>query len=278
MLGLSGLASARSAVERLIRESGAEVAIFLRTLDGADELEISAQTEFHAASTMKVPVMIELFRRAEEGKLDLDEKVLVENEFRSIVDGSPYSLSIEDDSDSDIYDAIGEERSLRELCEAMIAVSSNLATNILIDELGAQNIQRTVDELGGEGMKVLRGVEDIEAFRKGMSNTTTAEGFGALLERIGKGEAVSPTASREMVSILKRQEFNDAIPSGLPDGVEVAHKTGNITGIHHDGAIVYAPRPYVLVVLVRGIEDEVESSRLISAISRTLHDAVQDSP
>jgi beta-lactamase class A len=277
-LGLSSLATARSAVEELIRKSGADVAVFLRTLDGADELEIGAETDFHAASTMKVPVMIELFRRAEEGELDLDETIRVENDFRSIVDGSPYALEVEDDSDADIYEAIGEQRSLRELCEAMITVSSNLATNILIDRLGAENIQRTVDALGGSGMKVLRGVEDIKAFERGLSNTTTAKGLGTLLERIAQGDAVSEKASREMVSILKRQAFNDAIPAGLPDGVEVAHKTGNITRIHHDGAIVYGPRPYVLVVLVRGIEDERESAKLIASISRTLYDAIEGVP
>jgi beta-lactamase class A len=270
-LAVGGVDAARPDVEKIIRESGAEVALVLRSLDGGDELLVQPDAVFHAASTMKVPVMVELFRQAEAGELSLDDRLPVENAFKSIVDGSPYSLSVEDDTDEEIYGAIGETRSLRELCEAMITVSSNLATNLLIEKLGVENIRRTVEALGATGMSVLRGVEDGKAFEKGLSNTTTAGALAVLFERIGRGEAVSPEASREMVAILKRQKWNDAIPAGLPERVAVAHKTGNITRIHHDGGIVYGPRPFVLVVLVRGLDDEAESARLIASITSRLY-------
>ena len=78
-----------------------------------------------------------------------------------------------------------------------------------------------------------------------------------------------------MVAILKRQKFNDAIPAGLPSGMAVAHKTGTITRIHHDAAIVYAGRPYILVVLVRGIDDQKQSAVLISQLSRLAFEATQ---
>jgi beta-lactamase class A len=120
-------------------------------------------------------------------------------------------------------------------------------------------------------MNVLRGVEDGKAFERGLSNTTTARALAALFERIGRGEAVSPEASREMIDILKRQRFDGAIPAGLPEDVAVAHKTGNITRIHHDAGIVYGPRPFVLVVLVRGIDEEAESAALIASITRRLY-------
>ena len=220
---------------------------------------------------MKVPVMIELFRQARAGLAKLDEPLLVKNEFASIVDGSPYTLSIGDDSDAEVYKRIGQPMTLLELCEPMITVSSNFATNLLIQRLGAANVQRTVDGMGAGGMIVRRGVEDSKAFAVGLNNSTTARALMVLMERIARLEAVDADASRQMIEILKRQRFNDAIPAGLPPGTPVAHKTGSITKIHHDAAIVYVPRPFVLVVLTRGIEDIKASAALMARIARVLH-------
>jgi beta-lactamase class A len=103
-----------------------------------------------------------------------------------------------------------------------------------------------------------------------LNNTTNAMALLNMLTKIGRGGAVSREASTAMVDVLKRQTFNDGIPSGLPSGTAVAHKTGTITGIHHDAAIVFAPRPYVLVVLVRGIRDQTVSARLMGDIARAV--------
>jgi len=268
-------------VERLIAESGADVAVAFRTLDGPAgsparlELLIQPDVEFHAASTMKVPVMIELFRQARAGTVKLDEPLAVKNEFASIVDGSPYALSTGDDSDAEVYKRIGQTMTLLELCEPMITVSSNFATNLLIQRLGAPNVQRTVDGLGAGGMIVRRGVEDSKAFAAGLNNSTTARALMTIMERIARLEAVDADASRQMIDILKRQHFNDAIPANLPAGTPVAHKTGSITKIHHDAAIVYGPRPFVLVVLTRGVGDIKESAALIARIARLLYDEAQ---
>jgi beta-lactamase class A len=266
--------AARERVDALITASGAEVAVAMRTLDGRDALLIRASDRFHAASTMKVPVMIELFRQAQAGRLSLDQRIPVVNRFKSIIDGSPYALSTGDDSEAELYKADGQQRSYRELCELMITVSSNLATNVLIDRLGVDRIRATVHALGADGMDVRRGVEDNVAFRAGQNNTTTATGLLVLLEAIAKGRAVSPEASREMVRILERQKFNESIPAGVPPGTPVGHKTGSITKIQHDAGIVYGPRPYVLVVLVRGLEDEKRGHALIADITRAIHAAV----
>jgi len=255
-------------VRKLIESSGAEVSVAMRTLDGRSELLIDPDRKFHAASTMKVPIMIELFRQAEAGTLKLDEPLSIRNEFHSIVDGSVYQLSVGDDSDKEVYARIGKTMTLRELCDAMITVSSNFAANLLIERVGAENVRKTVARLGGDGMLVLRGVEDQKAFDKGMNNETTARALHVLMLRIAQGQAVSPKADAEMAAILKRQQFHDAIPAGLPAGTAVGHKTGTITKIHHDAAIVYGPRPYVLVVLVRGIQDQKVSGPLIASISR----------
>ena len=260
-------------LRRIIAASGAEVAVAYRTLDGRSELFLDADKPFHAASTMKVPVMIELFRQAQTGALSLDESLPVRNQFHSIVDGSPYALSEGDDSDSEVYAVVGKTMTLRRLCELMITVSSNFAANLLIERLGVENIRRAVASLGAEGVQVLRGVEDQKAFDKGLNNTTTAHGLMVLLDRIAHGSAVSQAADNEMIEILKRQKFNDAIPAGLPPETAVAHKTGNITRIHHDAAIVFAPRPYILVLLVRGIDDQKKSAALMADLSRAVYEA-----
>jgi beta-lactamase class A len=255
-------------VEKLIDSSGAEVSVVLRSLDGRDEALIDPDRKFHAASTMKVPVMIELFRQADAGQLKLDEPLAIKNEFHSIVDGSVYQLSVGDDSDAEVYKNIGKTMPLRGLCEAMITVSSNFAANLLIERVGADNVRTAVRRLGADGMLVLRGVEDQKAFDQGLNNSTTARALATLMQDLAEGKAVSTASDTEMVAILKRQKFNDGIPAGLPAGTPVAHKTGTITKIHHDAAIVYGPHPYVLVILVRGLQNQKESAALMAAISR----------
>jgi beta-lactamase class A len=157
----------------------------------------------------------------------------------------------------------------------MITVSSNFATNLLIEKLGVENIRSTVHDLDADGMKVLRGVEDGKAFEKGLNNTTTARGLGILLQAIADGKAVDAQSSQAMLAILERQKFNEGIPAGLPPGIRVAHKTGEITKIHHDAAIVFANRPYVLVILVRGLADKKDSAALMADISKKVYEATQ---
>ena len=280
---MSGLATAQrgssssaldNELKSIIAASGAEVAVAFRTLDGRSEVLIDPDKPFHAASTMKVPVMIELFRQARAGTLSLAQPLAIRNEFRSIVDSSPYKLSEGDDSDRAVYAAVGKRLTLEQLNEAMTTVSSNFAANLLIERLGVENIRATITRLGADGMQVLRGVEDQKAFDKGLNNSTTARGLLALFERLARGRAVDKKADAAMVAVLKRQKFNDAIPAGLPPGppgIDVAHKTGNITRIHHDAGIVFAKRPYVLVVLVRGIQVQKESAALIAAVSKAVY-------
>ncbi len=258
-----------------IQKSGADVGIAFRTLDGKIEWFSHADDVFHAASTMKIPVMIELFHQVREGRLKLDDPLPVKNEFHSLVDASIFTLDPADDSETDLYKAVGQTRTLSQFCELMITVSSNLATNLLVEKLGVENIRATVHALHADGMNVLRGVEDNKAYEKGMNNTTTARGLLILLEAIAKGQAVDADSSRQMVEILARQKFNEAIPAGLPSGTRVAHKTGELTKVHHDAAIVYAPRPFALVILVRGLAESKDSAALMADITRRIYQSAE---
>lgn len=267
------MAALEAEVREIIRRAAgdtAEVSVAYLDLETGDSLLVDAHRVFHAASTMKVPVMLELFRRADAGELSLDGPVAVRNEFRSILDGSPYALSPEDDSDTTLYRHVGRSVPMRELIERMITRSSNLATNLLIDTADPKRIEATLASLNAGGMKVLRGVEDGPAYRAGMNNTTTAYGFARVLAGVAGGRAASEAASREMVAILGRQEFTEMIPAGLPPGTRTASKTGSITRIAHDGALVFPEgrAPYVLVVLTRGFvstERAAPAGREISA-------------
>jgi beta-lactamase class A len=262
-----------AAIESLIEASGAEVAVAFQPLDGGPGWLLRADEVYHAASTMKVPVLIELYEQAHLGKLRLDDTLVVRNEFHSLVDGSPYHLDPSDDSEADLYHAVGETRTLAQLSELMITVSSNLATNLLIERLGVDNIRQCVHALGADGMNVRRGVEDSKAFQQGLNNTTTARALLTLLTAIARGQAVDRGSSDAMSALLERQTFNEGIPAGLPAGTRVAHKTGEITKVQHDAAIVYAPRPFVLVVLTRGMAEPKDSNALIAEITRRLYAA-----
>src|SRR3984893_13859742 len=262
-------------IQTLIQNSGAHFGLAFRTFDGKTEWFLRADDAFHAASTMKIPVMIELFHQVREGQLKLDDPLPVKNEFHSLADNSIFTLDPADDSETDLYKPGAQTRTLGQLCELMITASSNLATNLLVEKLGVENIRGMVGSLHADGMNVLRGVEDNKAYEKGMNNTTTARGLLILLEAIANGRAVDPDSSRQMVEILTRQKFNEGIPAGLPPGTRVAHKTGELTKIHHDAAIVYAPRPFVLVVLVRGLAESKDSAALMADITRRIYQSAQ---
>jgi beta-lactamase class A len=263
--------SLRARIERRIAQvPGATVGLAFRDLARTDTLYLRADERFHAASTMKVPVMIELFRRVDRKQLSLSQRIELKNEFASIVDGSPYTLSAADDSDSLVYSWIGTSVSVHDLLDHMITRSSNLATNTLIGLVDAKAANATAHALGAKDIQVLRGVEDNKAFAAGMNNTTTARDLATLMAAIELGAAASKASTDSMRAILSRQEFNDEIPAGVPSGTRVAHKTGQITGHLHDAAIVYPMnrRPYVLVVLTRDIPDEKVAQSLIADISR----------
>ncbi len=254
---------------RIAQEPGAVVGLAYLDLASGDTLFLNADSSFHAASTMKVPVMIELFRRSVTGSFAMKQALMLVNHFASIVDGSAYALDPSSDSDTTLYHRIGDRVPIDTLLRLMITRSSNLATNTLIALVGADNVNRTMRSLGAQRMQVLRGVEDGKAFEKGLNNTTTARDLAVILRAIEEGRAAAPTATREMLGILTAQEFNEKIPAGLPAGTRVAHKTGEITAVSHDAAIVYPPgrKPYVLVVLTRGIADGNRSSKLIADLS-----------
>src|SRR5947208_1272965 len=272
--------SLRARIEARIAQAPARaVGLYYRDLSGGDSLTVGAAARFHAASTMKIPVMIQLFRDPDAGLLSLDDSVTVTNTFRSIVDSSPYQLDVTDDSDSSLYKRLGQRASIRELIELMETVSSNLATNLLIAKVDAKRANATAHALGADSILVLRGVEDGKAYRAGLNNTTTARDLGMLLAAIANGTAASARSCRDMLAILGRQHFNEGIPAGLPAGTRIYHKTGWIGQVvYHDAAFVEPSPPgggrgYVLVVLTGGIQKDDDAHALARDVSKLVFEA-----
>lgn len=255
--------------------AGGLVAIAYRDLATGAAVSVHGDETVHAASTMKVPVMLELFARHERGEFDLDAPLRLRNEFASIVDGSPYTLTPADDSDPDLYALVGSDVSARELTRRMIVRSSNLATNTLIALADPELVTARCAALGASRTRVLRGVEDGKAFAQGLNNVTTADDLAALLVALAQDRAASVASCAAMREILFAQEDRELIPAGLPADTRVAHKTGQINRHRHDMAIVY-PRdasPFVLVVMTRGFTDPADAAATIAEIARRVYDA-----
>jgi len=249
-------------------------ALAFKDLQTGDEILINEHEVFHAASTMKTPVMIEVFKQAAAGKWSLTDSIEVINEFSSIVDGSAYSLNVNDDSEQLLYDKIGKKSTLYDLTYDMIIMSSNLATNIVIEYVDAKRVTQSMRELGAKDILVLRGVEDGKAYEQGLNNTTTAQDLMIIFEKIANGDAVNAEASEAMVNILLDQKFKDIIPAKLPDDFKVAHKTGSITGVRHDSGIVFLPdgRRYVLVMLSKQMTDPKAGVDAMANVSKMIYD------
>lgn len=234
-------------------------------LDGRVLLERDARVPHYAASTMKLPLLVAAHRRHERGDLDLDQPVLVHNTFASAADGSPFSLDQADDQDDETWAALGQERPLRTLLEHMTVKSGNLATNLVLERVGAGAVADVLADAGASPATALpRGIEDAAAREAGLDNLVTAEDLGRVLR------GVSP----DVEAVLARQEHRGSIPAGLPEGTYVANKTGWVDGITHDVALVRPDHrpPYVLVVLTTVDVPEDVAEAFIAAVSRAVWD------
>lgn len=265
----------RKQIDSVFTSADGEFAVAFKMIDGSDEyLFLNEKMIFHAASTMKTSVMIEVYKQAAEKKINLYDSIEVKNEFKSIVDFSAYSLDISDDSGEQLYKFIGTKKTIRELVFDMITVSSNLATNILIDLVGAKNITASMRSVGANDIKVLRGVEDSKAFQLGLNNVVTAYDLMIIFESLLKNKFTGQLFTDEMIAILSQQKHKSRIPGKLPPQIKVAHKTGSIKGVAHDSGIVFLPdgRKYILVLLSKNVKDEKAMIEAQAEVSKIIFD------
>jgi len=260
------MSSLEQALALILAAHAQTISVSVHDLETGQRMELRARESLHAASTMKLAVLLAAYRLP----VDLEQRVRVENRFTSLADGSPFAVEAKDDDDPWPYTQLGREVPLRVLLERMIVRSSNLATNLAMRTLRVHEVQRVCRELGATDMRILRGVEDLKAHAKGLDNPATAHDLALLLEAM----------PRAAVDILLRQELNEGIPAGLPPGTQVAHKTGDITEHYHDAALVFpggGRKPYSLVVMTRGFATKEAAAEVVREISRTVYTSLVDS-
>jgi beta-lactamase class A len=273
----TGQSEAEMVLGRINKELGQHKGTFALSYRDATtgvQITLNGNELFHAASTMKTPVMIEVFKQVAAGKFRLSDSIVVKNEFKSIVDGSPYALDQKEDSEFTLYSQLGRKRTVSDLLYLMIISSSNLATNLIIEWVDAKEVTRTMRSLGLKDIEVLRGVEDGKAFENGLNNKVTALDLMHLFDMMAVGHLVDRASSEQMITILRDQKFREIIPAQLPADVVVAHKTGWIRGVQHDSGIVILPdgRRYSLVILSKGLTDEAAAIKSMATVSRMIYD------
>ncbi len=261
-------------IEEFLADEEGTYAIAFKDLNNPDnQFFMNADTLFHAASTMKTPVMIEVFKQIEAGQFSIDDSITIKNEFTSIVDGSTFQIDIQEDSDDPIEHKVGEKVTLYDLVHAMITYSSNIATNILIEMVGAEETTQTMRDMGAENIQVVRGLYDMKAFNLGLSNRTTARDLAIIFENLARHKYLTEESNEMMIDILKDQFYRDIIPQNLPADLEIASKSGFISGVRHDSAIVYLPdgRSYVLIFLSKELPDENRGQENGATVSERIY-------
>jgi beta-lactamase class A len=264
------VSSLRTQIEKIAHDAGAEqVGVAFHDYETHQSWSLHGDLWFHAASTIKVPVLLGVYGAIHAGLLIEESRVHVRNRFFSVVDGSRFCV---EDANSDVQRATGRTMRVKELAHHMIATSSNLATNLLIDVIGLEVMQRILAPLHLGGVELRRGVEDELAWQAGINNQVTANGLLQALRLIVEERAYSAAVGQRMLDILHQQQFRDGIPAGLPEGARVAHKTGEISTAAHDAGIVFLPdrEPYVLAVLTQWPPAAGRRREVIARISQSV--------
>jgi beta-lactamase class A len=276
MSGVDASSILNEELERLAGERKPRaIAVALHDVQSGLRFSLQGDRWFHAASTIKVAVLVAVFRAADEGRLRLDGSLHVRNRFISVADGSPFHLSRDSDAMPELYKRIGRVAKISELAEGMIVASSNLATNLLLDYVTVEYARNVLRNAQVEGVELRRGVEDHAAHEKGINNQVTANGLLRLLSAL-RGDFLSAKSKEQAIRILLEQRFDSMIPAGLPAHAVVAHKTGEISTACHDMGIVYLPErePYLAVILTEFDSDRDGRRETVAAISEAIYRSV----
>lgn len=266
----------RRAIEQIVQESGAVACgVAVHDFETAFRFELEGDQIFHAASTIKVAILLALFKAIDEGRIRATDPLHVRNRFLSVVDRTPFRLNSDSDGYPQLYRSIGRTARISDLAESMIIWSSNLATNLLLDHIGVEYAAKVLHDAGVSGVHLRRGVEDNKAHEQGINNETTAAGLVELF-KVLRSDFLSKPSRGEVVLILLGQKFTSMIPAGLPAHATVAHKTGEISTACHDAGIVYLPdrEPYVLAILTEWSSEKGDRRGTITKISRAVYECI----
>jgi beta-lactamase class A len=253
------------------------VSVRFAGLDGAVRFDRAATAVHVTASLMKVPVALAVLRLVDAGRLSLDDEIEVRNGFPAALGGT-FELDGRDDADAPLYGRVGRTASVGDLLHRMISISSNLATDLLLDLTSPEDVTAAAHQVGAGATYVRRYLCDEAAGDAGIRNTTTAADSARLMAAVARGETLSPQSCQVLLRALREQAYNSEIPAGLPPGTTVAHKTGWVSTAVHDMAVVEPAgrAPFVLAVLTSDFVDAPTAGLLISRIARECWDAWHD--
>ena len=266
----------RSAIEAIVKEQKTvDCAVSVRDYNSDFRFGLKADKLFHAASTIKVAILLAVMKAVDEGRAKLNDPLHVRNRFLSAVDRTPYKLDRSSDGYPHLYKSIGRTAKIADLADSMITSSSNLATNLLLDFVGTEEAAKVLSDAGVNGVHLRRGVEDEDAYDEGINNETTAAGLVELFA-VFRGDFLSEKSREHAIHILLNQRFTSMIPAGLPSHATVAHKTGEISTVCHDAGIVYLPErePYILAILTEVDSDSNARRDTVAKISEAVYTAV----
>jgi beta-lactamase class A len=216
---------------------------------------------FPSASVIKIPIMADVFCLRDEGRLSLDETIVLRDEDK--VDGSGVLKELH----------AGMKLTMLDLTILMIVTSDNTATNMIIDRIGMESVNSRMRSLGLEKTVLARKMYDWERQKQGFENLCTPHEIALLLKMMVEGRISSKSTSMEMLEIMARQQWREKIPLLLPEGTRVANKTGSIPEVAHDVGVVYGPSgPYALCVMTKGVSDSVAADRAVAGVSRLVYD------
>ena len=262
----------RQRCEEIMNESKAVAySVALHDYETGFRFAINSDRQFHAASTIKVALLLAVCRAIDEGRIRPDDTLHVRNRFLSAVDQSPFRIDAESDGYPQLHRLVGRTAKVSDLTEWMIVSSSNLATNLLLDYLTVDYALKVLRDAGVSGIELRRGVDDTKAHEKSLNNDTTAQGLLDLFAVL-RGDFLSKASRDLAINILLQQRFNSMIPAPLPTHASVAHKTGEISTACHDAGIIYLPErePYILVVLTEVASESNGRRDAIAKISAAI--------
>jgi len=273
-LAATNLESLQEQIDKKLACERGTYAVAFKDLQTGDTLFINERKLIPAASTIKIPVMIEAFRQVQEGSLSFEDSMTVTNQFTSLVDGSNYTLYFRRRPYLYAERRFKKKVSVHDLVYYMITVSSNIATNLLIDKVGPERINETIREMGAMDTQVVNGVLDSVARARGQDNMTSAHDLMIILDAIVDKKVVSTEACDQMIDILLQQRHRDRIPAKLPAEAKVAHKTGTMNRLYHDAGVIFLPdgRAYILAILSQGVSSHHRCLAVMSDISRMIYD------
>jgi len=237
--------------------------IALKDLATGKTFLLNEREVFPQASSIKIAVLLETFKQAEEGRLKLDEFIALEESRK--VEGSGVLFHLGRPSLS---------LSIRDLAVLMVVLSDNTATNILIEKVGLEAVNKRMDALGLPKTRLRRKMMDLQAAAEGRENVSTPLEMMTLLERIWKGSAIGEPYREDLLAILAIPK-DSPLRAGVPEGVDVAEKPGELEAVRCDsGIVMLSGRPYVLCVMTTYLKRDADGNQAITAVSRIVYEHI----